>query len=222
MENQSIYTCEGFKVTENDLETLTEGCYINDTIINAVLKNFHRHLLSEEQRKKVHIFDTFFVEAIQKKRADYIQRWLFNIFEKDHVIIPVNLGSHWFLMILNYPNMFFDADHHSTCIQVMDSMGVAYEDEKKQKWYEALFTFLQTAVAVYKHKMLMHPWKCFPIAPIDVEYQNNSTDCGIHLLMNAEKFLIEKYHTFPCQVSRMNDKRAGLKKLIRNNNNWKF
>lgn len=216
MNNQPICTCEGFEITDNDLNSLTEGSYINDTIINVILKHFHRHLLNEDQQKKVYIFDTFFIKAIQMKRSDYIQRWLFNIFEKDYLIIPVNLEFHWFLMILNHPNKLFDADDHSTCIQVMDSMGIDYESEKKEKCSNALFTFLQAAVAVYKHKMLTRPWQSFPITPIDVELQNNSTDCGVHLLMNAEKFLMEKYHTFECQLSRMNNKRAGLDKLIRN------
>lgn len=217
MGNELVCTCEGFKITDNDLKTLTENGYINDTIINVVLKHFHRHLLNEEQQKRVHIFDTFFVEAIQMQKADYIRRWLFNIFEKDYLIMPVNLGFHWFLMILNHPNKLFDAgDHSTTCIQVMDSMGIGYETEKKQNLYKAFFTFLQAAAAVYKNKMLARPWESFPITAIDVEIQNNPTDCGIHLLMNAEKFLIGKYHTFTCQLSRMNDKRAGLEKLIRN------
>lgn len=216
MENQRIATCEGFKITENDLKSLTDGSYINDTIINAVLKILHRNILNEEQQKKVHIFDTFFVKAIQTGRADYIQRWLFNIFEKEHLIIPVNLGSHWFLMIVNQPNKLFDAEDHSTCIQVMDSMGVDYDIEKKKKWYKDLLLFIQCAYVVNQHKLLVRPTEFFPINPIDVEIQKNSTDCGIHLLMNAEKYLIEKYHTFPCQLSRMDDKRAGLMKLIRN------
>lgn len=215
MENHPIATCGGFRITENDLKSLTVGNYINDSIINAILKLLHRNLLNDEQQKKVHIFDTFFVQAIQKRQSDYIQRWLWNIFDNDYLMIPVNLGSHWFLMIIIHPNKF-DSEDHSTCIQVMDSMGVNYEIDKKEKWYTDLLFFLQAAVAVNKHKVLNQPSESFPIVPIDVELQKNSTDCGIHLLMNAEKFLIEKYHTFSCQLSRMSDKRAGLIKLIQN------
>lgn len=90
-----IFTYENIDVTENDLECLRGSHYLNDTIINFYLKYLYRTLLSVEQQNKVHVFDSFFAEALDQMDEERTIRWLrrVNIFEKDYLLIPVNIDE---------------------------------------------------------------------------------------------------------------------------------
>lgn len=100
-----VLAYENFQITQNDLNCLKPRRYINDIIINFYLKYVHKTLLNDEQQQRVHIFDSFFAEALDQMDRERTIRWLrrVNIFEKDYLLIPVNIDEHWFLMVICYP-----------------------------------------------------------------------------------------------------------------------
>lgn len=78
-------------------------------------------ILSQEDRKRTHIFDTFFYQKLTnsaenktkeesnlnaaQRRFMRVKNWTrnVNIFEKDFLIIPINKNVHWYLAIVCYP-----------------------------------------------------------------------------------------------------------------------
>lgn len=92
----------------HDFSCLEEDQFLNDVIINFYLKYFMAKDISEEQRDRAFVFDTFFYECLahQKhlkksmannlapewRRYHHVEKWTknINIFEKDFLIFPIN------------------------------------------------------------------------------------------------------------------------------------
>ncbi|KAK3097800.1 hypothetical protein FSP39_013306 [Pinctada imbricata] len=115
----------GIQVTNEDLFCLQEGEFLNDVIIDFYLKYLYLKVLSEEDRKRTHIFSSFFFKRLtlrqgrgssvnetpdmtpaEKKHAR-VKTWTkhVDLFEKDFIIVPINEHSHWFLAIICYPGI---------------------------------------------------------------------------------------------------------------------
>jgi sentrin-specific protease 7 len=109
----------GLTITVYDYLCLGSDNYLNDVIIDFYLKYVHMEVLSEEHRKKTHIFSQFFYKRLTtmskdqrsltaaQKRHQRVQSWTKNVdlFEKDFIIVPINEQSHWFLAIICFPNL---------------------------------------------------------------------------------------------------------------------
>lgn len=110
----------GISITIPDFQCLAVDEFLNDVIINFYLQFITREVLTDEQEKKTHIFNTFFYEAlsnaspqnetdsnlsIAQKRYERVEKWTkhVNLFEKDFIIVPINQHSHWFLAIICFP-----------------------------------------------------------------------------------------------------------------------
>lgn len=100
-----VLTYENIQITEDDLDCLKTHQFLNDKIINFFLIYLHRTLLNDEQREKVHIFDSFFSEALEHMDQQRVERWLrrVNVFEKDYLLVPALIDEHWFLIIICHP-----------------------------------------------------------------------------------------------------------------------
>lgn len=112
----------GISITMPDFKCLAVDEFLNDVIINFYLQFITREVLTEEQEKKTHIFNTFFYEALSKApiknhnetdsnlsiaqmRYERVEKWTkhVNLFEKDFIIVPINQHMHWFLAIICFP-----------------------------------------------------------------------------------------------------------------------
>ncbi|GFT54544.1 hypothetical protein NPIL_694852 [Nephila pilipes] len=112
----------GIAITNEDLQCLNEGEFLNDAIIDFYLKYIFNEKLSPTQRDKTHIFSSFFyprlthkpervrpgddtTKTVQVRRHNQVKTWTrhVDIFSKDFIIIPVNQNVHWFLAIICYP-----------------------------------------------------------------------------------------------------------------------
>ena len=111
----------GIPITTEDLACLEEGIYLNDVIIDFYLKYTFDHILTEEQRKKTYLFNSYFYKRLtQKSGSKYsadlmhaqVKKWTRNvdIFEKDFIIIPVNEHCHWYLVVICFPGASFVND----------------------------------------------------------------------------------------------------------------
>lgn len=107
-------------INRSDYECLAIDEFLNDVIIEFYLQYITREILTEEQRKKTHIFNTFFYEALSAKppreastlsvaerRYGRVENWTkhVNLFEKDFIVVPINQHQHWFLAIICFPGL---------------------------------------------------------------------------------------------------------------------
>ncbi|XP_052089832.1 sentrin-specific protease 6-like isoform X2 [Mytilus californianus] len=113
----------GITVTNEDLFCLTDGEFLNDVIIDFYLKYLVHEKLSESDRKRTHVFSSFFFKrltqrinrsidphgdvemSLSERRHARVKKWTkhVDLFEKDFIIVPINERSHWFLAIICFP-----------------------------------------------------------------------------------------------------------------------
>ncbi|XP_077096132.1 sentrin-specific protease 6 isoform X3 [Siphateles boraxobius] len=111
----------GLTITEDDLNCLEEGEFLNDVILDFYL----RYLVCEQQEKedatKCHVFSSFFFNhltqedpkrlpgatglSIQECRHNRVKTWTrnVNLFEKDFIFVPINQMAHWYLAVICFP-----------------------------------------------------------------------------------------------------------------------
>lgn len=101
-------------VGTKDYECLEDEMFLNDTIINFYLRYLQFKLMSEVDRNRTYVFETFFYGKLTRrptkldnklhpiednqnltaaeKRYERVKRWTrkVNLFEKDFIIIPIN------------------------------------------------------------------------------------------------------------------------------------
>ena len=110
----------GIAITNADVDCLSPGIYLNDTIIDFYLKFLYEEKLTKEQKKKTYIFNSYFYTRLIKKgfsEADkslppaermhaQVKKWTreVDLFGKDFILIPINEHSHWFLAIICFPS----------------------------------------------------------------------------------------------------------------------
>lgn len=201
--NDQILSFAGITLSKSDLKCLEAYNFLNDQIINFFLRNMHHQLLSEEQQKQAIVADTYFKDAIISNCPERLYRWLHRIpvFDANYLIIPVNIKEHWCLMVVSHPNyLWTNNGGKKTIIYTMDSMSKTYGMEEKVEIYNGLFAFLQAA-CYFKHGyFLSNIEDRIDLKQINVKLQDNLYDCGIHLLINVETFLVEAY-----SIAMLND-----------------
>lgn len=78
----------GLQLYGENLKCLEEGQDLNDAVVNIYLKIVYYEILSNDQRKKSEILDTFFyMEIIQNKKPRTATK---NYLEKEFIIMPIN------------------------------------------------------------------------------------------------------------------------------------
>lgn len=228
-QNKTILIYEGLSITASDLECLAAREYINDNIINFWLKYMYQKLLSDAEQKRILIYDSHFMAALEKMDNERTHRWLrkMKLFEKDFMIIPVMEDEHWFLMTLEYPNNVYDqnAQRFRTRVRFWDSMGRDYLRKIKKKLCVILFKFLRNAFLFEKSESITELHN-IEVIHEDVNQQKNLFDCGLHLLLNAEDFICQSFdvlrHINPADddeliilLNRKRNKRGAIRNLIR-------
>ncbi|KAK6460131.1 hypothetical protein DFJ63DRAFT_262625 [Scheffersomyces coipomensis] len=84
-----------------DLTTLRDGRWLNDNVID-----YYMNLIMEKSNQKVFGWTTHFFSNLESKGYQGIARWgkrkKLNLFEKDMVIVPINvMNTHWALAVIN-------------------------------------------------------------------------------------------------------------------------
>ncbi|ROL18725.1 Microtubule-associated protein RP/EB family member 3 [Anabarilius grahami] len=114
----------GLTITEEDLDCLEEGEFLNDVILDFYLR-LKWYLVCEQQDKedatKYHVFSSFFFKhltqedhkrlpettglSIQERRHNRVKTWTrnVNLFEKDFIFVPINQMAHWYLAVICFP-----------------------------------------------------------------------------------------------------------------------
>ncbi|KAM3935474.1 sentrin-specific protease 7 isoform 2-T3 [Leptodactylus fuscus] len=111
----------GLAVTNEDLECLEHGEFLNDVIIDFYLKYLLLEKFPEPFAEKCHVFSSFFFGCLTRKdkathdsnsempaaqrRHHRVKTWTrhVDIFAKDFIFVPVNENSHWYLVVICFP-----------------------------------------------------------------------------------------------------------------------
>jgi sentrin-specific protease 7 len=111
-----VYPFNGKKavnLTNKDISRLDDKRFLNDVLMDA----YSKILQDEHQREEIHTFSSLFFTRLtqsdkgstdENSRAIYyeqVKKWTknINLFEKEYIIIPIEQGKHWFLLIITSP-----------------------------------------------------------------------------------------------------------------------
>lgn len=198
-----------------DLLCLSDGEFLNDKIINFYLQYINREILTDEQSRSAHFFDTFFYLDLKKCLADEESppetRWQriekytknVNIFDKEFIVVPVHQAAHWTVAVICFAYMC-DSDIYSTddmlqvpCILRFNSMrsnethrGDVFGELRKYLAHEHSVRFPDHSTKVEFTS------KTIKGVNVKVPEQRNFYDCGIFLLTYVEKFFTEPIGNF--------------------------
>ncbi|CAG2190668.1 SENP1 [Mytilus edulis] len=158
---------EGYRlqITRGDIATLAGLNWLNDEVIN-----FYMNMLMERGEKdnypKCYAFNTFFYPKIMSGGHSTVRRWTkkVDIFSYDYLIVPVHLGMHWCLCIV---------DFKKKCIKYYDSMG-----GQNVKCLNAVKQYLCDECKDKKNQQFDQSGWSTEIAE-DIPQQMNGSDCGM-------------------------------------------
>eukprot|EP01090_Pellita_catalonica_P021597 TRINITY_DN8128_c0_g1_i1.p1 TRINITY_DN8128_c0_g1~~TRINITY_DN8128_c0_g1_i1.p1 ORF type:complete len:514 (+),score=59.98 TRINITY_DN8128_c0_g1_i1:326-1867(+) len=168
-------------LTRADLSRLGPGQWLNDEIIN-----YYIQLLGERNAKLAdcsslvdcHFFNTFFLSLLTtrgKYQYPRVRKWTrkVDLFAKDKVLIPVHLGNHWCLAVINIRDKRFE---------YYDSLG-----GKNPSCIATLRRYLVDEAKDKKSVDLdLEDWVDY--APgRNVPQQQNSYDCGVFTCKYADR-----------------------------------
>ncbi|XP_078571968.1 uncharacterized protein LOC144859306 isoform X1 [Branchiostoma floridae x Branchiostoma japonicum] len=160
------------EITRKDMHTLAGLNWLNDEIIN-----FYMNMIMDrgniQGNLKVHAFNTFFYTKITQQGPSSVMRWTrkVSLFSMDLVLVPVHLGMHWCMAVL---------DMRNKCIKYYDSMG-----GRNDKGINALRDYLQAEHKDKKGSNLdLSGWTSQ--YPENIPQQMNGSDCGMFACKFAE------------------------------------
>jgi sentrin-specific protease 1 len=166
---------EAFNISikRRDIATLKGPEWLNDEIIN-----FYFNLIADRSKKhsnlpKVHVMSSFFYPSLVANGYGRVKRWTkkVNIFNMDLILLPVHLGIHWCLAVI---------DFRKCCIRYYDSMkGV------NQQCLQVLANYLpQESQDKLKKSFSMNGWQYETVQ--EIPEQMNGSDCGVFSCKFAE------------------------------------
>ncbi|XP_071482482.1 uncharacterized protein [Diadema antillarum] len=165
----------GFRltITRRDMQTLRGLNWLNDEVMNFYFELLMERSNTREEYPTLHYFNTFFYPKLVNSGYNSIRRWTkrTDIFAKDMVLVPVHLGMHWCLAVIDFRDKsisFFDSmgSQNQQCLDALRDYVVSeHADKKKQEYSMEGWTY-----------------QC----PRDIPQQLNGSDCGMFACKYAE------------------------------------
>uniref|UniRef100_A0AAQ4QFD6 SUMO specific peptidase 1 n=1 Tax=Gasterosteus aculeatus aculeatus TaxID=481459 RepID=A0AAQ4QFD6_GASAC len=151
--------------------------------------NFYMNLLVERSKDpslpSVNTFNTFFYPKLRSSGYSAVRRWTkkMDIFSKDILLVPVHLGVHWCLSVV---------DFRKKAVIYFDSLG-GNNDEACR----ILFEYLQQESKDKKGKVMdTTGWSLHSKKRNQIPQQMNGSDCGMFTCKYADYFTKDKPITF--------------------------
>ncbi|EFA81103.1 sentrin/SUMO-specific protease [Heterostelium album PN500] len=159
-------------IYRRDIIKLKPGGWLNDEIIN-----FYMELLKKRQEDNknrylnCHFFSSFFYQFLCNNNNTYsyqrVKKWTkdFDIFAKQKVCIPVHLGAHWCLAVINFVDKRFE--YYDSLLgdnsQCLTKLRRYLEDEMNDKSKKGVINLSEFT----------------DYTPKDIPVQQNGYDCGV-------------------------------------------
>eukprot|EP00929_Paragymnodinium_shiwhaense_P071774 TRINITY_DN36455_c0_g1_i1.p1 TRINITY_DN36455_c0_g1~~TRINITY_DN36455_c0_g1_i1.p1 ORF type:complete len:561 (-),score=141.95 TRINITY_DN36455_c0_g1_i1:296-1978(-) len=172
-----------------DLNTMTEGEFLNDTLLDFLLQLSAAVLVSPHQKTAIHVMSTAFFQALTSRSArtgeegwTNVSRWTNKLqpsgglLSRECIFLPVNEGNfHWWLAAICRPaGRVVRGDQRIIC---MDS---GYETPSKEESMRFLRGYLRKEWDENQGgDSLAEPLRAFSVK---VPGQENSYDCGLFVL----------------------------------------
>ena len=110
-------------IFKSDEVKLTDGEFLNDTIIEFALKYIHRNLEEDEKTRAtaqdILVFSSFFYKRLtnvknkSERELGYnqVRKWTKGrtVFDKKYIVVPINENLHWYLAIVINPGAILTA-----------------------------------------------------------------------------------------------------------------
>ena len=166
-DNDVLSNKDYFEVRVRDFKTLAPGRWLNDTIIEYVMKKI------ELDNSKTVAFNSFFYTTLSERGYQGVRRWMkrkkTQITDLDKIFAPVNLNqSHWALGLIDIKNKtvnYIDSLSHGP-----NAMSFAILNDLKK------YVIDESKGAIGEDFELNH---------ISCPQQPNGFDCGIYVCLNA-------------------------------------
>ncbi|XP_020490678.2 sentrin-specific protease 1 [Labrus bergylta] len=174
----------GLSLTRKDLQTLSNLNWLNDEVIN-----FYMNLLVERSKDpglpSVNTFNTFFYPKLRDSGYSAVRRWTkkTDIFSKDILLVPVHLGVHWCLSVVDFRKeaiLYFDSmggNNDEACRILLDYLQQESKDKKGKEMDTSGWTL---------HSKKRH----------EIPQQMNGSDCGMFTCKYADYITKDKPITF--------------------------
>jgi sentrin-specific protease 1 len=177
----------GIRILKSDMATLEEGEWLNDPIIEVYLQ-----LLMLKTKGKGYAMSTLFwpgLETFYERKVDYFAK--INVFQYEALYIPIHLGKHWTLAVVNFNNPRMFPYNNSLCYY--DSMGGRNEECLEK--LELFFRDVHRASRIGKTPLPDFD-KVFMSDVANIPRQNNSDDCGVYVLKYTQVLVEPDTHNF--------------------------
>jgi len=167
------------------MRTLTNSNWLNDEIINAYFYLIVQRG-KEPKRKRVYAFNTFFYPKLRDMGYSSVKRWTrkVDVFSHDFLIVPVHLGNHWCLALVNFINKtigYYDSLGGSSkecCDTLLNYLRYESNDKRKQDMDDENWRLVD----------------CYREA--NIPRQTNGSDCGVFACQYAEHLTRQAKLTF--------------------------
>ncbi|XP_043916648.1 sentrin-specific protease 2-like isoform X2 [Protopterus annectens] len=187
--DEVLSTAFKLKITRSDIGTLRNSNWLNDEVIN-----FYMNLIVERSKKpefpNTYAFSTFFFTKLGSGGYQAVRRWTkgVDLFEKEIVLIPLHLGVHWALMVI---------DFRKKTIKYLDSMA-----KRNNSACCLLLQYLEEESKAKKGQTLnVSEWTLYPMKSQEIPQQMNGSDCGVFLCKYADYIARDKPITFTQVIS---------------------
>ncbi|CAG0896220.1 unnamed protein product [Darwinula stevensoni] len=154
-------------IKRSDVQTLKNLNWLNDEVINYYFNLImNRSEGGQGDLPRVYCTSTFFYPRLNSGGYSAVKRWTrkVDIFSKDLVLVPVHLGMHWTLAVIDMTEKgirYYDSMGHenSHCLRLLlDYIQEEYKDKKKA----------QLDVAAWSMQSVR-----------EIPQQKNGSDCGM-------------------------------------------
>ncbi|XP_078064570.1 sentrin-specific protease 1-like, partial [Mustelus asterias] len=161
-------------ITRKDIHTLSHLNWLNDEVIN-----FYMNLLVARSGKaglpSVHAFNTFFFPKVRSDGYQAVRRWTkkVDIFAVDILLVPVHLGVHWCLAVVDFRNR---------AVSYYDSMGGSNDGACR-----ILLRYLkQESLDKKSREFDASGWVLGSKSSREIPQQMNGSDCGMFTCKYAD------------------------------------
>jgi sentrin-specific protease 1 len=165
----------GCEINGRDARRFSDGGWLNDEGVNAYMSYLKKHAaLDRESFFNVHAFNSFFYELLSSKGRGYdygrVASWTrkIDVFALDKVLVPVHLGNHWCLAVINVA---------ARRIEYYDSFGHDNPD-----CMHILHRYLADEHLHKKKAPLPDADQWSDVTPSNHPQQKNTYDCGMFML----------------------------------------
>ncbi|KAH3672842.1 hypothetical protein WICMUC_004064 [Wickerhamomyces mucosus] len=223
-----------FEIKNSDYQCLYPTEWLNDTLIDFFVKYYAEEGIELYKQNEPQELNTpvqkglsnddfqilnsfFFTKLTSNKDQHYnnISRWIskMDLLKKKFLIIPINEGLHWYCTIIQNLDTLVTSDDNlnpeGKCqILVFDSLHQTHKDILKP-FQEVIIGFAKDKYGVELQNSQIE------LDEVHVPKQNNSSDCGIHVIYTLSKFFQTPYNTLAYWLEDRTLKHIQRRKIFR-------